>query len=268
MEFDFTKRDHGEFLLEEIDLTAQLAAVRSLIRRQQQADEELQKEVADIREAAMKASGEYAMHLENTWVDNMHAGVFQDAAHSMSALGMLAPLVETLMTAIFRAIGREKLVAVADLKELRSKLKPDELWNPHVVAGIARKGKRKGELTKRTDILRGTVQLAELTGLEVHLPANWQVRMEALFRYRNRMFHNGFEWPVDERAKFDEDVAGWPDGWFLKSERGTSKKGIMEPWIFYMSADFIRDTLKMIEAIIEAAGAFVIERSAKSRPPG
>ncbi len=81
MEFDFTNRDHGEFLLEEIDLTAQLAAVRSLIRRQQQADEELQKEVADIREAAMKASGEYAMHLENTWVDNMHAGVFLSSPH-------------------------------------------------------------------------------------------------------------------------------------------------------------------------------------------
>ncbi len=35
-----------------------------------------------------------------------------------------------------------------------------------------------------------------------------------------------------------------------------------------MSADFIRDTLRMIEAIIEAAGAFVIERSAKMRPLG
>ncbi|WP_294329209.1 hypothetical protein [uncultured Sphingomonas sp.] len=223
MSFNFTNRDHGELLLEEIDLASQLAAVRGLIRRQQQADEELQKEVADIREAAMKASGRYQMHLENTWVDNMHAGVFQDAAHSMSALGMLAPLMETLMTAIFHAIGREKLVTAADLKEPRLGLAPKELWDPHIVAGISRNGKRKGELIRSTDILRGTVQLAVATGFALHLPANWQIRMEALFRYRNKMFHNGFEWPLAERVKFAKDVAEWPAGWFVKSERGTSK---------------------------------------------
>ena len=92
MMFEISNRDHGEFLVEELNLEAQLAAGRRLLRRHREADDELNRDISEIAEAAKKASGEYGMHLENLWVDQVHSTVFQGAAHSMSALGMLAPL--------------------------------------------------------------------------------------------------------------------------------------------------------------------------------
>jgi hypothetical protein len=58
--------------------------------------------------------------------------------------------------------------------------------------------------------------------------------LEALFEYRNYMFHNGFEWPQARCAQFAAriDKSGWQD-WFSTFTRGG------EPWIFYMTEAFI-----------------------------
>ncbi|MFD2781185.1 hypothetical protein ACFS32_08735 [Novosphingobium pokkalii] len=91
-------------LLGDADLEAQLRAIRGQLHRQAQADATLQDDIADIAKRASTASGEYGMHLENSWVDEMHASVFQDAAHSTAAIGMLAPLLESLFVGIFAGI--------------------------------------------------------------------------------------------------------------------------------------------------------------------
>ena len=69
--------------------------------------------------------------------------------------------------------------------------------------------------------------------------------LAALFAYRNKMFHNGFEWPMKERHKFSEEIQrrGWPPEWFKKSTSGD------QPWIFYMSADFIQHCLDTIDQV-------------------
>ena len=68
-----------------------------------------------------------------------------------------------------------------------------------------------------------------------------------LFFYRNKMFHNGFEWPRSECLNFAKRIEErkW-EGWFGRSEHGD------EPWIFYMSDDFIRCYLEMIDKILDA----------------
>jgi hypothetical protein len=38
-------------------------------------------------------------------VDQIHRSAYQEAAHSMSAIGMLAPFVETVFYQYFRGIG-------------------------------------------------------------------------------------------------------------------------------------------------------------------
>ncbi|MEL7782862.1 hypothetical protein AAG607_07505 [Citromicrobium bathyomarinum] len=251
MMFEISNRDHGEFLVEELNLEAQLAAGRSLLRRHREADDELNRDISEIAEAAKKASGEYGMHLENLWVDQVHSTVFQGAAHSMSALGMLAPLTESLFVAMFAAIDREKLFASADIKGPRASLSATQLWDPHWVALVNR---RTGKISADRELVPGIGQLAEVTGLAAHLPAGWEQRIEAFFRYRNKMFHHGFEWPVDERKAFSTAIKKWPNGWFLKSESNR------EPSIFYLSDEFIRDCLTMIEAVIEGTWAYLVAR--------
>ena len=75
----------------------------------------------------------------------------------------------------------------------------------------------------------------------------------ALFTYRNRMFHHGFEWPMNERKKFDEMIReeGWPPEWFRKSESGG------EPWIFYMSDQFVQHCLTTIDQVLEGVGRYL-----------
>ena len=67
------------------------------------------------------------------------------------------------------------------------------------------------------------------------------------------MFHNGFEWPMEERAKFEKRIVekGWPNDWFSKSTTGS------DPWIFYMSANFIEHCLEIIDQILAGVGAYI-----------
>lgn len=109
--------------------------------------------------------------------------------------------------------------------------------------------------TRRTDIVAGIAELAEATGLIRHLPTDTSSTLAALFYYRNRMFHHGFEWPEEERAKFEARLAAesWPDDWFESARSGG------KPWVFYMSETFIKHCLDTIDAAVTAFGTLIKE---------
>lgn len=243
---DLTNRDYAVVLLEDIDLEAQLAAVRGLLRRNSQADAAVADEIREIATRIGEASGEFGMQLENDWVDHLHGSVFQDAAHSMSAVGMLVPMLESLLTAAFAAIRdlADPAVPVTPAGARAAHVGDANFWDPHYVYGRTRGSK---------DIARGVVQLADSTGLLPLLPGDFAMVTDALFTYRNRMFHNGFEWPKPERAKFEALILqkDWPPDWFSRSTSGG------EPWIIYMSETLIRHGLASIDAILDGLGIFV-----------
>jgi hypothetical protein len=248
--FGLTDRDYAVLLLEDADLEAQLLAVRSVLRRNAQADSELAREIEDLGKRAGEASGEYGMHLENTWVDHLHDSVFQDAAHSMAAVGMLAPMLESLFVATFRGIGDLKPpVTPVTLGGVRAAHVGDpKFWDPHFYFGVSRR--------QRIGIVRGIRQLAESTGLAPRLPADYGDVLNALFSYRNKMFHWGFEWPKDEREKFERLIVseGWPSDWFTRSLSGG------QTWILYMSDVLIRLVLTRIDEMLDGIGVFIQAR--------
>ncbi|GMM94505.1 hypothetical protein [Qipengyuania sp. MTN3-11] len=254
--FGLTNRDYAVLLLEEVDLEAQMLAVRDILRRNNAADEALDREIDAMRERATKASGDYGMHLENRWVDHLHGSVFQDAAHSMAAIGMLAPMLESLFVAIFRGIAgfRPPIAPVTPTGPRAVHVGDPDFWDPHFVYGA--RGKSK-------DISRGIVQLAESTGLASYLPADYGRSLDALFKYRNKMFHHGFEWPKPERQKFEQLIIdkAWPAEWF---DRSTSAG---ETWIIYMSDVQIKHAMTEIDAILEGTGRFVLTHY-PARDPG
>ncbi len=152
-----TDRDWAHIELQVLDVEAQLLAIKSLIRRNQQADEDLNQKIRNLRKQDQKRTG--------LWVDDVYQSFFQDVAHSMAAIGMLAPFIEALFTVILPCLPKEK------------------------------------EKNKQ-GVVKAITYLSKSRGLAQFFPEDYEKTLDALFLYRNKMFHNGFIWPENERDKF------------------------------------------------------------------
>ena len=249
--FDVSNRDLAMHLIGEPDLEAQLLAITGMLFRNQQEDEALAAKIKQLDEdvrAYARGNAMYRVYLEDQWIDALHGSGFQDAAHSMAAVGMLAPFIESLFVSIFGVLREyEQSDNVASCNEPRINASQNEFWDPRFV--FNRGGRSRG-------IVAGIEQLAGTTGLSEYLPSGYVKMLSALFKYRHKMFHLGFEWPMPERIKFDNHVqtGKWPAEWFRKATRDD------RPWIFYMSDEFITHCLNTIDAVLEGVGAYFRER--------
>lgn len=241
---DISDRDYACALLPNLDYEAQLDAIKDLLQRHMRADQLLGEEIKEIEEHARQLSGVRNQQAIDEWVDRMHASVYQDAAHSMAAVGTLAPLVESIFHQAFLGT-RDYYVSQSLHRPSHPRWQEAERdeWDCHFVW---KNGKRSKNLVE------GIFQLADAVGMSPHLPENIQPKLGALFAYRNKMFHHGFEWPPVERSKFAKLIQSkkWPDSWF---DAATSDS---HPWIYYMTETYISDCVSVIEQIIEAIGSF------------
>lgn len=241
LRWELDARVEAVLALHAIDIEAQLIAVRALLKRNAKADQLVRDDIRALAEEADKlSSGDDEQHfLEERWVEENQRAVYQDAAHSMAAVGMLAPLCESLFVAVFQTL-RSKSPST-NVASVRGQAASDEFWDPHYLYG---KGGRQIDLTQ------GILQLCQHTGLAPRMPTDLNAVLGALFAYRNKMFHHGFEWPMDERTKFQArlDRGEWPDGWFAKATSGG------QPWIFYLSPLFVDHCLQTVENVLEGMG--------------
>lgn len=234
-------------ILGDLDYEAQFVAIRSLIRRQRDVDATLDKEMAEIAEFAKGSSGFRNERAVEEWGVNFHASIFQSAAHSMAAVGMLAPFIESLFVHAYRGIHDHEHVRTAIAgSHQRWRMAVEAQWDPHFAS------------PKRVHLVDGILELAEATGLAPHMPHDLRLTLSALFGYRNKMFHYGFEWPPEQRAGFASRIVNekWPANWFEKATRGPPQ----EPWIFYLSDEMVSHCLKTTEAVLKGFGAFVRQR--------
>lgn len=240
-----SKRDLACIVLPELDYEAQLVAIRHILRRHREADEQLAGEIRELEAFAERTSGMRNQRAVEEWTERMHTAVYQDAAHSMAALGMLAPLVESMFYQAFQGIKREFYPrATVPMSHKRWQQPSEDQWDCHFVWS---KGRRSTNLTD------GIMQLAESVGLTPHMPSTLEKTLQALFGYRNKMFHFGFEWPVVERCRFKKRIADWPTDWFVQAQSGG------EPWVFYLSEVFIEHCLRLVDEVIDGIGAYCDE---------
>jgi hypothetical protein len=224
----------------DIDWDAHLLAIRGFLRFRKIDDEKFERDFEEIK-AAAKAGRGSSMQIDMEYVDHLHGKVFQDAVHSMAAVGMLAPFVESLFEQAFYGIRdkfeRERWMLVT---KRRRRLKPAARWDCHYISN-----------TKKNLVL-GIADMAANTELAQFLPPDFKVTLEALFGYRNKNFHMGLEWPEHERRAFVRrmEAEKWPPEWFEHSSHGP------DPWIFYMTDAFIDHCLKFVEAVLHGLGAF------------
>lgn len=238
----FEDRFLASFVLGSPNYDAQLYAIRGLLRLHGQADEALSNEITATEAFIKQASGSANERAVDDWVDHLHQSVFQDAAHSMAAVGMLAPFIESLFKEAFRGI-RDLLVrnGRAPIAYARWKMPTKKQWECRHAS------------PDRLDLVDGIVELAEATGLTADLPADLHMTLAALFGYRNKMFHLGFEWPDADRGAFERRIVedGWPQDWFSQA----TSDG--KPWVFYLSDTFVQHCLATVDQIFAGLGAFV-----------
>ena len=242
-DFRPSNHDRALVLIGEFDLEAQLLAIRSLVHRNRQADEALKADIEDLAAAARDTRGPYVQYWDDQWVDILQGSVFQSAAHSMWALGMLAPFVESLFVSILSGL-RLRGVANGNTSGPPMDTSLDHFWDPHYV-------KSNGEMSKGS-LVEGIMRISNSTRLQAYFPHDLKAVLTALFAYRNKTFHHGFEWPEQERENFNDRIAkdGWTD-WFSYSSHDH------KPWIFYMRASFIEHCLTTIEKVLEGLGEFL-----------
>jgi hypothetical protein len=227
----------------DFDIDAQLAAIRILLRQNVEAQTALGDEIARIESKARTLTGAQNERAVDASVDLIHHSVYQAAAHSMAAVGMLAPFVETLFFRSFNSMGLRFFPATVEVSNhARWELARALQWDCHYVFRDKRRQK---------NLVEGILQLADATGLAPKLPARFEPMVRLLFRYRNDNFHHGFEWPRDVRERFEKQQ--WPTAWIEKAMTGE------EPWIFYLSDDFIKECLTIIDEVLNAIAAFIRE---------
>ena len=241
--FEFSNRDEALIVTSQIDLEAQLLAIKKVLHGNQKENERESAKTENFEKSLQDVHEEYADHYVQEWVERLHNSVFLNAAHSMSAVGMLAPFFESLFDSVFKNLRETHAQGSMQMVNDRTLYSQNEFWDPRLV--FHPKGRNK-------DIVQGVQQLADSIGLGKYLPDDYAKTLSALFSYRNKMFHNGFEWPIEERQNFENLIQerAWPQKWFEKS----TSDG--DPWIFYMSDSFIKHCLKTIDQILEGVGKY------------
>jgi len=210
-----TDRDIGLAILTP-NYASQWVAIRSILQRNQKAEDEASARIRELA-ASSRIRSQPRHWVDHDWIAQRHDKVFLDAAHSLAAVGLFAPLMESLFARIVGYFMDERT-----WKERRCRI------------GIA----------------RAFLLIAQEIDLRRHLPEDLDTTAPALFAYRNKMFHGGLEWPEKDRASFAERIqdAGWT-GCFSHASAGN------EPWFFYLTRDFVERCLDTIYEVIDGVGA-------------
>jgi hypothetical protein len=236
----------------DFDWEAQLGAIRASLSALDRVRSERQTRFATLKKEMEGLTGSAYYHAESEYGELFEEAVYGDATYSMGALGMLAPFVESIFHQALLAIG-SKLDRLTDgQRHERWRTAHEVRWDCHYVLS-------GGKVVK--NLTRGIIQASEAIGLLSHLPKDLGPRLEALFLYRNKMFHHGLEWPKKERDRFAETKKQWPKEWFEQA----SING--EPWLFYLTERFVADTVLLIDQILDGIGAFIGDNRTKLFPP-
>lgn len=166
--------------------------------------------------------------------------VYREAAISMAAVGAIAPFIEGLLVHGFENLRAADPAVVGGRTHHRWQAGSRNTWNPDYWFCPETNKPEKG-------IARGTIQLMEALEIRDRFPEGLNRILDALFKYRNTMFHNGTEWPVSKRGKFRKTVKDkeWKS-WFYFQEYGMDT-----PWLCYMTQEAIEKCLETAEALLE-----------------
>ena len=191
----------------------QMRAVHKFLSLQDRTAAALREDLDRAEEIVRLSEGDLRDWLTEDLIERWQSSVYDDATRSMAVAVMLTPLVESLFHRLARSVGAP----------WRSRRIPREI-----------------------------MKIVTYCGLH-DTPADLRLVLTALFEYRNRMFHWGVEWPVEERSRFEQlrRDCGWPESWFDQAIDGEG------PWTFYLSEEFVTLCLDLVEQLVQSVGKYV-----------
>ncbi len=239
-------RDYLYTLVHNIDWQSQLRAVRLMLSRNRQAGKAYSKAIEEDAAEVKAYSGPHHDHYVDQHVDMIHQSVYRDAAESMAAIGMIAPLVESTLGQSLAALGDmydRKIINPGSHKRWKRAGDHPARWNCQFYFN------GKGEASN--NIILGLPQLAAACGLDKYLSEDFLTWFEAMFTYRNFMFHGGFEWAIERRQLFEMEVEN--KGWTSFFNCSTTNE---RPWIYYIENKAIDALPSMVEDMLDSLGRF------------
>ena len=168
---EFEGHDYLTLLLHNFNYDAQLKAIQALLGQYEKAALHLQ--------STMKKS--YDDGDIDAFGEQFYDEIYQGIAHSMSAIGLLAPFIESFFCQAFQGIYNDfsKPNSLA-YSHPRLKQLTKESWNCRF---FWKEGKYKSGL------IEGIIQLAKAIKMFPYLPQTMEQTLQAIFCYRNNMFH-------------------------------------------------------------------------------
>ncbi|MUZ64365.1 hypothetical protein [Agrobacterium vitis] len=239
-------RDYLHTLVHDIDWQAQLLAVRQMISRNRQAGEAFSKAIKDDAAELEAYNGPHHYHYEDQHTDMKFEASYRDAAESMAAIGMIAPMIESTFGQALAALGNmydRKKLNPADHDRWKRAGNHKERWNCQFYFNKKKQAKN--------NIFQGLPQLAAACGLDRFLSQDFMSWFEAMFVYRNFMFHGGFEWTIERRDFFEQEIE--KNSWGKLFTCSTSNG---RPWIFYLEDEAILAMPSMVEEMLDSLGRF------------
>ena len=100
---DDPTRDAAGLVMPHLDYESQLIAILELLRHQRQAEEVVGREIDKLKKFAERTRDEHAI---DEWIAHISQHTYHAAAHSMAAVGMIAPFTESVFYHAFRGIER------------------------------------------------------------------------------------------------------------------------------------------------------------------
>lgn len=241
---DMNDWDVGSMVLLEADMDGYLWAIHDLVGRLRRHETETGQRIKKIEARSNHPS--WTNHDVDYLIDQYYSSGFQSAAHSVATTAMLASFIEPMFKQAFRGIRDwlEREDRMPSLTHRRWRMKASHQWNCKYVSGNEKPNR---------NIAAGIVELAEAVGLAPDLPSNLGPTLDVLFRYRNNVLHDGFEWPPKTCSTFSVDIVGkqWPNEWF-----GTWKEGD-KITAYYLTDVYIDHCLKTISSVISGIGKFL-----------
>jgi hypothetical protein len=251
-DYGLVPRDFLSLIPTEFDLDRQLEIIQAIFHRNRKTSGETIKEIESIKEAANRLQGSAADQAVEDYGTMVYWAIYEDAAHGMSAIAMLAPLYERVLHGCLALIG--------------GTYHQQHLPNPTHVRWTGGSDYRwdcryfwPGTKWKK-DVYLGSKQLLEALDLLSVLPADFLPVYSVVVAYRNKMFHHGLEWPIAERKSFKGRIVseGWSADWFSCSQSGN------DPWMVSLTDQFVDRCIALLLALADLLGGYVRTKASES----
>ena len=162
---------------------------------------------------------------------------FADLARSHAFICTMAAFLESLFKRCLPAVGKSFNGSLPNNhpRVVRFANSLSSFWDP-----------RKPE-KDQSGIAKRICDILEASGLNRYFGSEFARLITAVFAYRNRMVHNGYEWDPEERTQFNDQInrESWSQ-WFSVATIGD------DPWFFTITPAFHDQCLNLCNRAVLA----------------